>query len=253
MTAQSPEISLNAQQGGSIINLRSAQFSGFCENSPPARALAASLLPDPDHLFATGDPICSPWHSAATDKVQIRLEEHRYFIKRYNSQGFGYRLRNLLRPSRALRSWRNGVRFQQAQVPTVPPILCLEERFLGLLGRSYVVFSHLSDAACLLDIWHILSPLEQREALLTLAETFGCMHRKGIFHGDLNWRNILVRKDERLQFFLVDLDGCLYRRGYCEKLARRDLEHFYRDMSRAAVTDELTREFQTIWQAIVMD
>ncbi|MGK2945893.1 MAG: lipopolysaccharide kinase InaA family protein [Desulfuromonadales bacterium] len=244
---------MDTQQGGSILKLKSGQFSGLCENTPSARALAASLLPDPDHSFATGDLICSPWHSAATDKVLIQLEGYGYFVKRYNCQGFGYKLRNLLRPSRALRSWHNGVRFQQAQVTTVPPILCLEERFSGLLGRSYVVFPHLTDAACLLNIWQILSPQEQREALLTLAETFGCMHRKGIFHGDLNWRNILVRKEEeRLQFFLVDLDGCLYRRGYREKLARRDLEHFYRDMSRAAVTDELTRYFRKIWQEIVM-
>lgn len=236
-----------------MLKLKSGQFYGFCEDTPSARALAASLLPDPDHLFATGAPICSPWHSAATDKVQIRLEGYSYFVKRYNCQGFAYRLRTLLRPSRALRSWHNGVRLHQAQIPTIPAILCLEERFSGLLGRSYVVFSHLTDAASLLDIWQILSPQEQRESLLTLAETLACMHRKGIFHGDLNWRNILVRKHDRLQFFLIDLDGCLYRRGYNERLAHRDLAHFYRDMSRAAVTDELTLYFREIWQENVLD
>jgi tRNA A-37 threonylcarbamoyl transferase component Bud32 len=250
---KAPGVKMASEQVNSITKLKSERFTGFCMDSTQGHALAGALLPDPDRLFATGDPVRSPWQSASTDKVSIRFEEQNYFLKRYNCQGVGYRIRNLLRPSRALRSWRNGLHFHQAQLPTVDPILCLEERFFGFLGRSYIVFPHLSDAVSLLDIWSSLGSREQKSLLLTLAETFGRMHRQGIYHGDLNWRNILVRKQsEEPRFFLVDLDGCRYQNGYHKKHARRDLEHFYRDMGRAAVSDDLVREFRTAWQRVVV-
>jgi len=251
---KAPGVRMASEQNNSIINLKSGRFAGFCVNSTQVHALAGALLPDPDRLFATGDPVRSPWQSASTDKVTIHLEGQDYFLKRYNCQGVGYRIRNLLRPSRALRSWRNGLHFHQAQLPTVDPVLCLEERLLGFLGRSYIVFPHLTDAESLLDIWSSLGSREQKGLLLSLAETFGCMHRRGIFHGDLNWRNILVRKQNgEPQFFLVDLDGCRYRNGYHKEPARRDLEHFYRDMSRAVVPDTLKMEFRKAWHAAAKD
>lgn len=242
-----------AEQDYSIINFKSARFAVCCVNTAQGHALAGALLPDPDRLFSTGDPDSSPWQSAGTDKAVICLQGQTYFIKRYNCQGAGYRVKNLLRPSRALRSWRNGWQFHQAQLPTVEPVLCLEERVFGFLGRSYIVFPQLTDAESLLDIWSSLASREQKALLLILANTFGCMHRRGIFHGDLNWRNILVRKQSgEPQFFLVDLDGCRYRNGYREKLAQRDLAHFYRDMGRAVVSDMLVQEFRAAWQRGVM-
>ena len=236
------------------VQLKSGRFTGFCDDSVLGRTLVKALLPEPDRLFSTGTPVLSDWQSARTDKSVLRLGRQSYFIKRYNCRGLGYRIKNLLRPSRALRSWRNGRCFQQAQVPTVPPLVCLEERIFRSLGRSYVAFAHLDDAVSLLDGWRNLAPHEQLEALLSLAGIFASMHRKGIYHGDLNWRNILLRNNGgKMQFLLIDLDDCRYRNGYRDKLARRDLQHFFRDMRRAAVPEPLFLKFQNAWQAALED
>lgn len=245
---------MNLTHNNCIAEFKSGRFTGFCENSEQGQALAAALLPDPGNLFASGETVCSPWHTASTDKVRIQLAGQEYFIKRYNCMGIRYRLKYLLRPSRALRSWRNGLCFLQRQVPTVGPVVCLEERFLGLLGNSYVVFPYLTDARSLLDCWHEFLPQEQEEALLTLAEIIGHMHRQGIFHGDLNWRNLMVQKyDGQFRFYWIDLDGCHFQRKYNEILAVRDLKHFYRDMERAAVPNRFVQEFRRAWQAAVTD
>ncbi len=244
---------MQPKSADSTIGLKARPLTGYCRNSSAAQALAASLLPDPDRLFANGEPVSSAWRSTATDKARIRLAGQDYFVKRYNCQGAGYRVKNLLRPSRALRSWTNGLRFQQAQVPTVLPVLCLEERFWGLLGRSWVVFPYLSDAESLLGVWPALAGPAQEETLFTLAEIFGRMHRQGIFHGDLNWRNILVQRNrEGLQYLLIDLDACHYRSRYRAQCAHADLKHFYRDMQRAAVAAVLSDEFQKIWRTTAM-
>jgi hypothetical protein len=236
------------------MNFKSGRYSGFYEDSAQGRSLASVLLPNPDKLFATGEPVHSAWQSARTDKAVIRLGGQRYFLKRYNCLGFGYRIKNLFRPSRALRSWHNGLSFQRAQVPTVPPVLCLEERVFSSLGRSYVAFAHLEDAVSLLDGWRGLPLQEKTDSLLSLAGIFARMHRKGIYHGDLNWRNILLREDDgERQLLLIDLDGCRYRRGYREKLAIRDLRHFYRDMQRVAVPESLTLVFRQAWRSAVED
>lgn len=236
------------------VALKTGRFAGFREKSGQGQVLATALLPDPALLFEAGEPVRSPWHSTSTEKVRIRAEGQEYFVKRFNSLGLGYRVKNMLRPSRALRSWLNGLRFLQAKVPTVAPVVCLEERFFGLLGCSYIIFPHLTDAETLLDSWPCLTPQEHMTVLLNMAEIIGRMHRQGIFHGDLNWRNIMVlREAGQFQLFLIDLDGCRYRRSYNESLALRDLKHFYRDMIRATVPDELVEKFRRAWQASVKD
>jgi tRNA A-37 threonylcarbamoyl transferase component Bud32 len=106
----------------------------------------------------------------------------------------------------------------------------------------------------LLDGWRELAPQEQVETLLSLAGIFAHMHRQGIYHGDLNWRNILLcEKDGKRQFLLIDLDDCRYRTGYRDKLARRDLQHFFRDMQRAGVPEPLFLKFQHAWQKALED
>jgi tRNA A-37 threonylcarbamoyl transferase component Bud32 len=211
--------------------------------------VVAALLPDPDRLFAAGQAIQSPWQSAATDKTVVKIGGRCYFFKRYNCLGGGYRLKNVFRHSRALKSWRAGWRFLELGLPTPRPIACLEERCLRLLGRSYLLFEMLDGAHSLLDSWAGLSDQGRRDVLSLLGTEIGTMHRFGLLHGDLNWRNILVRKGSRpLEVYFVDLDGCSEVDRATGERAEKDMNHFFRDMQRNQATEQERALFQAAWE-----
>lgn len=212
-------------------------------------SLLALLLPDPDRVFGQGDKLASPWHGPSTDKVRITLNGEAYFFKRYNDLGLRYGIRHLFRYSRAVKSWLAAWRFARCGVPTPEPVLCLEERRFGLLGRSYLVFPFLADDASFLDLWPRLDRTARRSCLVSLGELLGRMHRQGLLHGDLNWRNLVaVRHDDGYRFWLVDLDGSRKVRKVTPALAHKDLAHFLRDMERAGADAELRGLFRESWQ-----
>jgi tRNA A-37 threonylcarbamoyl transferase component Bud32 len=208
-----------------------------------------SLLDDPDRLFASGEVVRSPWQSAATDKTIVESGGRSYFLKRYNCLGGGYRLKNIFRISRALKSWRAGWKFLELGLPTPRPIACVEERRLRLLGRSYLLFEMLDGAHCLLDFWSDLSAERRREVLSLLGAEIGMMHRLGLLHGDLNWRNILVRRAcGAPETYLVDLDGCCFVGSVTRERAERDMSHFFRDLQRNNASEEEAKFFVDAWE-----
>lgn len=55
------------------------------------------------------------------------------------------------------------------------------------------VFPFFVDGIDLLRLWSQLDAAEQDACLYHLAPVIGHMHAQGVYHGDTNWRNILVR------------------------------------------------------------
>ncbi|MDY0268752.1 lipopolysaccharide kinase InaA family protein [Trichloromonas sp.] len=227
---------------------RRGPFVAYFATIPEYSGLLELLLPDPDHLFASGESVVSPWQSVATDKVVIEFAGRSLFLKRYNCLGVGYRIKNIFRASRALKSWRAGWQFLELGVPTPKPLACLEERRFRLLGRSYVLFEQIDNAVSLLDAWPTFTGERRRNMLGKLGGLIGRMHRLGLVHGDLNWRNILVR--QRLsgtEAFLVDLDGSRFLGKMNRDAARRDMDHFFRDLQRVGATDVEMQIFNQAW------
>jgi tRNA A-37 threonylcarbamoyl transferase component Bud32 len=228
---------------------RCGDFTVCHDSSEAYTEVVASLLPDPDRLFAAGQAIQSPWQSAATDKTVVRIGDRSYFFKRYNCLGGGYRLKNIFRRSRALKSWRAGWKFLAQGLPTPRPIACLEERRLRLLGRSYLLFEMLEGAHSLLDSWIGLSDQGRRDVLSLLGTEIGTMHRLGLLHGDLNWRNILVQKvSPSLEIYFVDLDGCSEVGRVTRERAEEDMSHFFRDLQRQQATEQERALFLAAWE-----
>jgi len=76
------------------------------------------------------------------------------------------------------------------------------------------------------------------------------MHRCGLLHGDLNWRNVLVREISRsLEVYFVDLDGCRDAGGVTRERAEKDMSHFFRDLHRNQATGEETALFMASWES----
>ncbi|MHB8708505.1 MAG: lipopolysaccharide kinase InaA family protein, partial [Desulfuromonadales bacterium] len=150
-------------------------------------ALLAALLSDPDRVFARGETLPSPWQGPGTDKVRITLAGNNYFFKRYNPLGTFYGVKYRFRRSRAVKSWLAAQRFAQHGVPTPEPLLCLEERQGGSLGRSYLLFPFIAgETVSFLDLWPRLDDSQHRNSLAALGTIIGTMHGHGLLHGDLN-------------------------------------------------------------------
>ena len=235
---------------GNEVRERLGPFCVWRQATAEAEAILQQLLPDPDRILAVGKELPSPWRGEATDKVRVELGGRAYFLKRYNPTSLLYPLKNAFRPSRALRSWRAVQLFIRCGVPTPAPLLCLEERRSRLLGRSYLLFPFVAaDAGSFLDLWPRLDAVSQRHCLERLAQLLGRMHRQGILHGDLNWRNILaVREGEGFSFWLVDLDGSRQVARLTPGRAERDLSHFLRDLQRSGAAPELYSAFLERWR-----
>lgn len=207
------------------------------------------LLPDPDAVFQRGEAIPTPWAGPDTDKRRVNVAGHALFVKRYNCTGWLYRWKSVFRPSRALRSWFAAIRFSDYAVPTPTPLFCLEERHYAFLGRAYIVFPFIDDGIDLLRLWSQLNVAEQEACLYHLASVIGHMHAQGVYHGDTNWRNILVRRqDDQWLFYLIDLDGCRFQKRPSKERALRDLNHFNRDMDRHQVALPLQKLFRDRWE-----
>ena len=212
--------------------------------------LIQDFLSAPDHFFSSGESIKSAWKNKKIDKSVVKVRDKTFFIKRYNCLGQIYRIKNIFRKSNALKSWRTGWKFLQLGISTPRPIICIEERRFNMLGRSYLLCEFIDDAHNLLDMWPTLNDQKRMHLLYLAGNEIGNMHHKGSLHGDLNWRNILIQgKMNHEIIFLVDLDHCHHLRRINQKVATRDLDHFYRDSSRNNVSKKCIKHFNKSWQS----
>ena len=94
-------------------------------------------------------------------------------------------------------------------VPTVEVLAASVERVCGPLYRGRLVTRELEGAR---DAWAILHqeglPEDAKEPLLAaMARAVRTLHRRGVYHGDLNLKNILVRREgEGFKSYVIDFD-----------------------------------------------
>lgn len=199
------------------------------QNVPP-KALAA-LLADPDGVLDEGETLFGRGHDCLTTKVVIAGQP--YLLKRYDCRGLWNRFRHLFRRSRGLRYWLSARAFQLRGMPLPQPCLCLEERRLRILLRSYTLTEFFEGSARLSDVYQSETAAWRRDILVRLAIVFGRLHRFGGIHGDTNWDNILLRpQGKNVALTLVDLDGSCIPPLSLPGRPVKDIWHFIRDMRR---------------------
>ncbi len=119
------------------------------------------------------------------------------YVKRYNVKGAWYMVKNLLRASRAKRVWQTANSMRERDIATPLPLLYLERRSLGLLQKCYVV-TELVEGAVTLDAYiagdfQDLGRERKRAFVRMIALQVQKLHQRGVVHGDLKAKNILVR------------------------------------------------------------
>lgn len=161
----------------------------------PVLAQADALL-DQGHLYKTG---------GAASVGRVEAAGRALVVKRYNIKGLAHWLKRFWRPSRAWHSWREGNRLEFLGIATPRPLAVLEQRFLWLRRRAYLVTEYLSGP----DIIERFAPfVDSGEApeseLLALDRLFAQLIRERISHGDLKGHNLFWQDD---RWALIDLDS----------------------------------------------
>jgi len=191
------------------------------------------LMQSPDGLFA--EPQAAVIKDSRTTSSLVRRERDGicgFHLKRFNIKSPLYGLVNSVRLSRARKGWYAAHGMLARDVPTPRPIMYLEQRSrTGLLGRSYLLTELIPSALTLEDYiaarFTGLSHIRKLELVREIAVRVRTMHERGIGHGDLKAKNVLVQERDGggINIFFVDLDSVriadrLSFRRRCRDIAR---------------------------------
>lgn len=159
------------------------------------------FLNQPDALFADEKAVFLKKGRSST-VIKARLDGSDYVIKRHNMKSIRHRLRRMLRPTRADKSWRLSLKMALFNVRTAPPVAYIESNFAGLRGKSYFVTEHVSGES--LD-QYVLNEQSLENLASRVVSLLRGLFKLEITHGDLKSTNFII--DKFHQPVLIDLDG----------------------------------------------
>lgn len=227
--------------GGHFVSERKSGFLIHRQATLESDQVLDFLLPDPDKAFEKGEVLSG--RGSGCTSVRLTIGNKMYFLKRYDCRGWGYRLKNVFRKSRALKVWKATWGFVVRDLPVPQPLLFLEERRFRLLGRAYILSEYREGAERLMTLWPRLTNSERDRVLINSAILLGRTHRFNCIHGDTNWDNLLVVDRSRLDLLMVDLDCALVPWRLSQVRALRDVQHFVRDLCREKNVGSGKKEF----------
>lgn len=135
-------------------------------------------------------------------------------------------------PPRPLRELAISEELRQRGVPTVEPCGACVEPLGGPFYRGWFITRELTGAR---DLWETVSGslivgFDNRAVLRAAADGVKLLHREGVYHGDLNLKNILVRREAGgLKSYIIDFDKArLFLGRLPEPVAQSNLERLRR-------------------------
>ena len=135
-------------------------------------------------------------------------------------------------------------------VPTVEILAAGIDRIWGPLYRGWLVTRELEGAR---DLWAVLQEGSCAKAALLrqVARAIHRMHRQGIYHGDLNLKNILIRREgDALTIYIIDFDKAgFFPGGVPAVKARRNLARLRRSIAK--LDPERRYLSRADWEALV--
>lgn len=203
------------------------------------------FLKNLDGLFEFGT-IHKP--GTRTHAVSAYISGEQVFIKRYNIRSFWYMLSHSFTLPRAILSWRSSLKLKKLGIPVPEPLICAVERYGGILRRSYLLTETIADSRGLKFSWPFLQTDEKLYVLQQLGYWFGVMHKGGFYHGDLKWTNILLKRSNFKEIFLIDFDGSAIKlNSLSENMAKKDLSRFLYDLRHLSECPDMEKVFLRSW------
>ena len=175
--------------------VKAGAVRGFAVRDLPD-AVLRGWLADPDAAFdrPTGKVLKdSPSSTVVAATIPTPAGPRAVVLKRFRSKGWTTAVKNLLRPSSAIRSWRLGHGLRDRGLPTARPLAAFHRHRFGLPVEGYVAFETVADAPGLADA---VADLENtpagREWAATLGRLIRTMHDRRVSHRDLKAANVLM-------------------------------------------------------------
>mgnify|MGYP001024676185 FL=1 len=138
---------------------------------------------------------------------------HGLFIKRYNCRGLWRTLKRTLQLPRSYECLAAAIRLQKAGIAT-PAVF--------LASRYYLITEVLPEDAVFLD--------KEPELTSGVVSVLAKMHDAGIYHGDVNLRNIYFLNG---QYGFIDLDSArIFPKGISKSLRRQELARLISSYAR---------------------
>ncbi len=196
-------------------------------------------------LVHAGDDVSAISHSSDVYRVEVddpRVRGGCFFVKRYLYPRWSQRIKQTFRgamlgPSRAKFEFEFLSEMRRRGLPAVRPIAFGEDRVVGFTRTTFLITEGQTDAMSL-DAFALRDDgvaLQDRKLRSQYAVQLGRavrrMHRAGVRHGGLFWRNILVRPTDhdetrRVAFLDPDRRGRLFSGPVPKADAVADLAEF---------------------------
>lgn len=171
--------------------------------NPKYESLRAWLEQLPDTFCHGGEVI----YNARNQIRKFEVDNLTLCVKRFHQPRFLNRFIYLyIRPSKARRSYENGMYLMQHGVGTPEPVAYIEEKKWGMLGYSYLVTLQSRLTRLNREFTLNYTP-ELEDTIRPLARFTAHMHEQGILHLDYSPGNILWDKvDGTYQFEVIDIN-----------------------------------------------
>ena len=196
--------------------LRSGEFRGVAVRDL-ADEIVQPLLANPDNLFLS-ENVKILKDSRTSTVAEWHLGSRVLILKRFRIRAPGEWLKNLVRPSAAIRSWVMGHTFADRFLPTPRPLAVLHRIKAGVPREGYLLSEKVPEALTLAAAaTNLLAfPSKDRVRIVRLwserlAKLLRTLHHHGASHRDLKANNILLqgaaRDLETAVPVLIDLVG----------------------------------------------
>jgi tRNA A-37 threonylcarbamoyl transferase component Bud32 len=219
------------------LNGLKGQISSRCD-----RQVIVGHLEDPDRLFS--DKVSVVIKDSKTTSAVLFIPNNfspGIFLKRYNVKGFYFVLKHLVRASRAKRVWEASSRMLGRGISTPEPLFFLEQRRFGLLFKSYfastVILGGQTLDSYIASRFSAMSRTEKLTLIRAVAGHVRKMHEKGILHGDLKAKNIMIIDDgdSDPKLYFVDLDSVRIKNEIRFKHRCRDISRLNSSFLNTAI------------------
>lgn len=146
-------------------------------------------------------------------------------LKRYNVKKKISLLKDIGRPSRALRAYRHAYHLELLGISTARPVAAAERRTCRVLVHSYFVMEEIPGAVELGEYLRT-TPRPDRAVVRRVATVVAQMHDNGFSHRDLKETNLVL--DAQHRAYVLDLDGLKYLKEVPRERAVADLQRLAR-------------------------
>ena len=179
-----------------------------------------------------------------------RVSETKWALRHYLRGGlvarflsdsyFGFRLKN----TRAWKEWHLLNQMRALDLPVPVPVAASVIKS-GLFYRADLITEFLDDTETLSDI--LSNQTVSDEKWKKIGYVIRQFHNENVFHSDLNARNILIDKEDKI--YLIDFDQCGFKEGDAWK--SKNLNRLKRSLLKFKTKQELFNFNEMNWRSLM--